>query len=121
MPRFDGPYPVADVNPEALTVTLDLPAISNIYPTFHMVEVKPYNENDQSLFPSQELARPGSIITEDGMQEYFVEKIIDARKRGRGMQYLVRWLGYGPEEDQWLPGSELVDNTALDDWLAETR
>ena len=58
---------------------------------------------------------------EDGMQEYFMEKIIDARKHSRSMQYLVQWLGYGAAEDQWLPGSELGDNTALDDWLAGTR
>jgi hypothetical protein len=58
---------------------------------------------------------------EDGMQEYFVEKIIDVHKHGCGMQYLVRWLGYGVEEDQWLPGSELADNAALEDWLAGTR
>jgi Chromo (CHRromatin Organisation MOdifier) domain len=55
------------------------------------------------------------------MQEYFVEKIIDACKCEHSMQYLVRWLGYGPEEDQWLPCSKLVDNMALDDWLAETQ
>ena len=120
MPRFDGPYIIADINHEASTVTLDLPPSSKLYPTYHTAEVLPYNENDCALFPSRELARPGSIITKDGLQEYFVEKIIDARKRGRGMQYLVQWLGYGPEEDQWLPGSELADNTALDDWLAGT-
>jgi len=115
MPRFDGPYPIADINLEALTVMLNLPATSNIYPTFHTAGVKPYNENDQSLFPSQGLAWPGSIITDDGMQEYFVEKIIDMHKYGHGMQYLVRWLSYGPEEDQWLSGSEVADNAALED------
>lgn len=55
---------------------------------------------------------------EDGQQEFFVEKIMDARKRGQGMQYLVHWLSYGQEEDEWLVGSELVDNAALDEWLA---
>jgi len=54
------------------------------------------------------------------MQEYFMEKIIDACKHGCGMQYLIRWLGYGPGEDQWLASSELVDNAALDNWLAGT-
>ena len=57
---------------------------------------------------------------EDGAQEYYVDKIMDAHKCRQGMQYLVRWLGYGPEEDEWLAGSELVDNAALDDWLAGT-
>jgi hypothetical protein len=32
-----------------------------------------------------------------------IDKIIDQRTRGRGKQFLVRWLGYGPEADLWLP------------------
>jgi hypothetical protein len=121
MPRFDGPYTVTDTNCDMSTVTLNLPPTSRVYPTFHTSEVFPYNENDCSLFPSQELAWPGAIVTEDSVQEYYVNKIIDARKHGRGMQYLVHWLGYGPGEDEWLPGSELADNAALDDWLAGVR
>lgn len=121
MPRFDGPYTIADINHDASTVTLDLPTTAKLCPTYHTSEILPYNENDCTLFPSRELARPGSIVTENGVEEYYVDKIIDARKRGRGMQYLVRWLGYGPEEDEWLAGSELADNAALDDWLAGPR
>jgi hypothetical protein len=48
--------------------------------------------------------------------EYFVEKIIDERPRGRGRQYLVRWKGYGPEADLWLPRSELLETEALALW-----
>ena len=121
MPRFDGPYSIAEVNHKASTVTLNVPPSSNVYPTFHTAEVMPFNKNDRSLFPSHELARPRPIFTEEGMQEHYVEKIIDTRKHGRGMQYLIRWLGYGPEEDKWLPGSELANNAALDDWLAGSR
>jgi hypothetical protein len=92
-----------------------------VYPTFHTAEVVPFNKNDHSLFPSCKFTQPGAIITEDGIQEYYVEKIIDAHKHGCGMQYLVRWLRYGPEDDEWLPSSQLMDNTTLDDWLAESR
>jgi ''chromo'' (CHRromatin Organisation MOdifier) domain. len=51
------------------------------------------------------------------MEEYTIEKIIDERRHGRGFQYLVRWVGYGPEEDCWLPRQELEDCQALDGWL----
>ena len=121
MPRFYGPYFIADINHEASTVTLNLPPSSNIYPMFHTTEVMPYNENDWSLFSSHELAHPGTIITEDGIQEYYVEKIINTCKCGCSMQYLIWWLGYEPEENKWLSGSELMDNAALDDWLAGNR
>jgi Chromo (CHRromatin Organisation MOdifier) domain len=56
-------------------------------------------------------------VTAEGVEEYAVERVVDERRRGRGMQYLVRWVGYGPEEDRWLPRRELEDCKALDDWL----
>lgn len=59
---------------------------------------------------------PGTVVTENG-EEWFVDRIVDERKRGRGYQYLVRWVGEGPETQVWLPRSELEDCEALDTWL----
>jgi hypothetical protein len=78
----------------------------------------PYNENDCTLFPGQELACPGPIITENGAEEHYIDKIIDSRQCGQGMQYLVCWVGYGATDNEWLSGSELADNATLDNWLA---
>jgi hypothetical protein len=40
--------------------------------------------------------------------EYFpVEKILDSRRRGRRMEYLVKWEGYGPEDSSWEPAAHL--------------
>jgi len=66
--------------------------------------------------PSWELACPSLIMTSDGMEEYVIDKIIDEWCRGRGHQYLVHWVGYGPEEDRWLPQHKLDDCEALDTW-----
>ncbi|EDR02067.1 reverse transcriptase-RNase H-integrase [Laccaria bicolor S238N-H82] len=117
MPRYDGPYTIIDVDEDHSTVTLDLPNSPNIFPVFHTSEILPYIESDTSLFPSRHLEEPRPIITEDGQEEYSIDKILDARRRGRGYQYLVRWSGYGAEHDKWLPGSELQDCEALDRWL----
>ncbi|KAF8226262.1 hypothetical protein L208DRAFT_1501117 [Tricholoma matsutake] len=89
-----------------------------MYPKFHTSEVFWHNKNNGELFPSRELTQPGGVVTEDGQKEFFVEKIVDRRKHGRGMQYLIHWLSYRQEEDKWLTGSELVDNTVLNKWLA---
>jgi hypothetical protein len=68
---------------------LHLPPTSNIYPTFHTSEVILFNENDCSLFPSCKLTQPGAIVTDDGVQEYYVKKVIDTQKCGHSMQYLI--------------------------------
>lgn len=116
MPRFDGPYKIIRAYPDTSSYTLELPASSKLFPTFHSSQLQPFIENDSNLFPSRSLAKPPLILTPDGQTEYFIDKILDERPRGRGRQYLVRWSGYGPESDLWLPGSELADTTALDDW-----
>ncbi|OJT10036.1 hypothetical protein TRAPUB_13488 [Trametes pubescens] len=62
---------------------------------------------------------PKYVVDTDGEKEYPVERILDCRPRGRGYQYLVRWLGYGPEHDSWLPGREVAKLAALDAFLRE--
>ena len=36
-----------------------------------------------------------------------MEKIVDHKVWYGRQQYLIRWLGFGPEEDNWLPEEEL--------------
>lgn len=104
MPRFDGPYNVLEAHPDTSTYRLLLPP-----------------SNNPELFPNRELERPGPIVTEDGVTEYFIDKILDERSRGRGKQYLVQWKGYGAESDLWLPRTELLETEALETWVNRER
>ena len=115
MPRFDGPYVVISANEDASTVTLDIPNQPNIFPTFHTSLIKPFNENDNSKFPSHTLENPGLIII-NGEEEFFMEKILDHKKISKGYHYLVCWSGYGPSDDHWICGADLEDNIALDNY-----
>jgi hypothetical protein len=119
MPRYDGPYLVVDTHEEASTVTLDIPNAPNIFPTFHTAHIKPFKQNDNSKWPSRTLEKPGPIAIDDsGTLEHLVDKIVDHKKIGKSMsKYLVRWVGYGPEDDQWISGRDLEDNEALDTYL----
>ena len=60
-------------------------------------------------------------MTTEGLEEYLVENIIDARKCRHGWQYLVQWVGYGPEHNCWLASSALEECVALDWWLDSSR
>ncbi|KIP01578.1 hypothetical protein PHLGIDRAFT_45881, partial [Phlebiopsis gigantea 11061_1 CR5-6] len=57
-------------------------------------------------FPTRSHSRPGPIVGETGEDEWPVERILDSRRIGRGWRYLVRWEGYGAEEDSWISGTE---------------
>jgi len=99
IPCFDGPYKIINSMPEFLAYTLELLNSPNIFPTFHALQLKHFTKNNALLFPSWEHISPGPIMTSDGMEEYAFDRIIDEQCRGRGRQYLVCWVGYGPEED----------------------
>jgi transposase InsO family protein len=116
MPRFDGPYTVVSTNPESSTYTLDLPDHTNVYPTFHVSELKHHVPNNAELYPSRELQCPSLIVTQSGTEEWEIDMILDQRKWGRGYQYLVRWCGYGPEADVWVSRNELEDTPALKEY-----
>ena len=115
MPRFDGPYRIIAMNPKASTFTLDLPPHTNIHPTFHVSQLRVWKDNDDAEYPDRAFAEPGPILTKDGY-EHVVDRILDERNRGRGKQYYVRWIGYGPNHDEWIARSKLLENEALDVW-----
>lgn len=115
MPRFDGPYKVVKSHPETSTYTLDLPN-SAVHPTFHGSLLKRAHDNDDERYASRKQAELPPVLV-DGAEEYFVDRILDEKKVGRGYRFLVRWVGWGPEEDRWMSRAELEDCEALDTWL----
>lgn len=89
MPRYDSPYTIVEAHPESSTYTLDLPNSPNIFPTFHVSQLRAFEPNDPALFPLREHPRLGPVVTADGQLENFIDKILDERKVGRGRKYLV--------------------------------
>ena len=44
----------------------------------------------------------------DGESHYEVDRVVGHRTTRGGTKYIVRWLGYGPEEDSLLTESDLA-------------
>ena len=52
---------------------------------------------------------PPEPIQVEGEDHFEVEALLKHRSRGNSWQYLVRWLGYGPEHNEWVHEAELAD------------
>uniref|UniRef100_A0A3Q2P3M4 Chromo domain-containing protein n=1 Tax=Fundulus heteroclitus TaxID=8078 RepID=A0A3Q2P3M4_FUNHE len=109
-PRFAGPYKIISIV-SPTTVRLRLPSHSRVHPTFHVSQIKPVVSS--SLCPPAEPPPP----TQDHHGRR-IHQIVASRRRGRGFQYLVDWVGCGPEERIWLAGSSIPDRSLIDSFLS---
>jgi hypothetical protein len=77
--------------------------LNNSRPTQY--KVRDYrNEEIQGSFYGAELQK---VTRPD---QYAVERVIRTRRVNRQTQYLVKWLGFGPEHNSWVTD---IDNVAV--------
>ncbi len=100
-PRYVGPF-VIQKQINLVMFQLKLPPQYRIHPTFHVSLLKPYHSPvSPSTEPGPITELPLPLILEDGAV-YEVRTILDSRRRGGRLEYLVDWEGYGPEERSWI-------------------
>jgi len=102
-PKRYGPFPITR-RIGTVAYQLQLPASMKIHNVFHVDLLLPYTETEAYGTP---FTRPPPII--DNEEEYEIEAILDARRRGHGrqLQYLVHWKGYPHSDDSWIPHSDV--------------
>ena len=78
-----------------------------IHPVFYVSLLEPVA--DVPALSGQIQPPPPSVIV-DNEEEYEVEEILDSCRRGRALQYLVKWVGYN--HPTWEP-VEFVKNSPV--------
>ena len=106
-----GPYDVTKPV-EDNAVRLHLPKPMCIHSIVNISHVRPYKE----LLEGQTSIWPGPVkVTENREIEYEVDHVVDIRKKGQHMEYLVHWKGHTEENLTWEPKGNLGNaKAALD-------
>jgi hypothetical protein len=103
-PRWIGPLTIEQIRgPNTVRIEVP-PRLARIEPLQNVVHLKPYVSRPSNIGPTHVPDGPELV---DGQEEFVVDDIITHRGAGRHIQYLVRFEGYGPEDDLWLPARNL--------------
>ena len=108
LPRYIGPYPIAQVI-SSTAYKLTLPPEMTQHPTFHVSLLKPYINGRESFPDRDQIIRPAPEKLDSGEDAFEVEAIVGKQKRGRVWKYLVKWTGYPEWENTWQPASQMVE------------
>ena len=122
--KYDGPFEIIrKISPVAYQ--LRLPASYGIHPILNIAHLERYEASPPELGdrPHKELNRADF----NTMEEFEVERILkESTRKGRGGRrhaiFLTRFVGYGPEYDEWLTANQLRNAPeVMEAWREERK
>ncbi|KAL0150648.1 hypothetical protein M9458_054065, partial [Cirrhinus mrigala] len=114
-PRYVGPFKIIkQITP--VSYRLELPTNYRISPTFHVSLLKPAGDPEGERDQDEVAANHAPPLIINGEVAYQVHEILDSRRRGRVIQYLIDWEGYGPEERSWVNSQDILDPALIEDF-----
>jgi hypothetical protein len=111
--RYQGPYQVVERIQDAYKIQ-DLVS-GKVFET-HISNLRPFNRDPARVQPVE--------VAQRNSQEFVIEQILEHLgnvSRRSSLQFKVRWLGYGPEDDTWEPFESLRDTEQLHAYLKANK
>src|ERR1700759_2310956 len=114
-PKREGPFKIEKVLGRHV-YQLKLPFQWGKHPVFNATLLTPYHETDEH--GPNYIKPPPDLI--DGEEQYEVETILAHRRKGKGIEYLIKWKEYSSNENTWEPESNLSNSEEiLDEYKKE--
>ena len=116
-PKYIGPFKVLEVFPETSNYILKLSdelERRRIHPKFHVSLLRPFELNDNLLFPSHESKHFYDFGMPDN-DKWLVDKIVGHRYSGKSIKFHVQWTA---GNHTWEPYLIIKDLEALDHYFA---
>ena len=102
LPKYVGPFKVLD-RIGTVAYRLLLPETMKIHNVFHVSLLEQYRSDGRCQPP------PPTLFL-DGDEQYDIDSVLAVRQSSkRRREFLVKWLGYGPEHNTWEPESNLTN------------
>jgi transposase InsO family protein len=110
LPRFLGPFSVLQKMSDH-AFKIDLPRHLRFHNVVNVSKLKLYKPSDDVRFPGRPLPfdRPAPEVDGVGNEEFVVESVLRKRLRRGRPEYLVKWRGYPPEDNTWVPVGNLLN------------
>jgi hypothetical protein len=104
--RYLGPFKILErVGQSAYRLSLPK-SMKRLHPVFNVVKLLPAPA-DPIVGRSQRTEPPPVLIDETGEEHYEVEAVLDSRFFRKKLHFLVKWRGYGYEENKWVTEDDL--------------
>ncbi|QRW22885.1 Retrotransposable element Tf2 protein [Rhizoctonia solani] len=103
-PKQLGPFKVVE-KVSSHAYCLELPETLKIHNVFYVGLLSRSHKSPNQPFPKRP---PPETI--EGEEEYKVKQIIDSKQQQGKWFYLIKWKGYGPEDNSWEP-EELLEHS----------
>ncbi len=109
-----GPFKISrQITP--VSFRLELSSNYRISLTFHVSLLKlagdPRGETEEGAQPQTPLP-----FLVDGEEAYRVHELLDSRRQGGTLQYLVDWEWFSPEEHSWVNAGDILDPTLTEEF-----
>ena len=97
----------------------ELPDLQYFTNSFHTSLIKPYIPNNDIMFPTRKLNKPGTVEGD----RWEVEQVLLFRfKPGtRQLQYEVKCQGYEHKDNSWINANDIDEQLKADHWLHSNK